>query len=181
MKSCFTAEFNYESHPFNSFDLLLRHVWARIIHVIWPCWFVGNQDKKPMILCPRSTSRSRELSTKCRSRSENVWKVCLVYSQNNKIIWLSNMTDTFSEKFTRCAEVCGRFFLYCAFRTLIGYADEIRSHGQSVTQQCLRKLFQCGQPWSTVIAPAKISTERCLDRSPAFCQTASPPPPCPRQ
>ena len=85
MKCCFTAEFIYESHPFNSFDSLLRHVWARIIHVIWPCWFVGNQDKKPMILCARSTSRSRELSTKCRSRSENVWKVCLVYSQNNKI------------------------------------------------------------------------------------------------
>ena len=38
--------------------------------------------KKPMILCARSTPRSREQSTK---RSENTWKVCLFDSQNNKI------------------------------------------------------------------------------------------------
>ena len=29
----------------------------------------------------------------------------------NKIEWLSNMTDTFFEKFTRCAKVCGLFYL----------------------------------------------------------------------
>ena len=37
-----------------------------------------------MILCARSTSRSREQSTKRRSSSENMWKVCSFYSQNNK-------------------------------------------------------------------------------------------------
>ena len=47
-----------------------------------------------MILCARSTSRSREQSTKRISRSENMWKVCLFYSQNNKIVWLSNMALT---------------------------------------------------------------------------------------
>ena len=40
------------------------------------------KTKKPMVLCKRSTSRSREQSTKHRSRSENMWKVCLFYSQN---------------------------------------------------------------------------------------------------
>ena len=90
------------------------------IHVMWsdsrPRWFVGNQDKKkPMILCARSTSRSREQSTKRRSRSENMWKVCLFYNQYNKISWLSNMADTFFEKFTKRAKVCGLFFLTVLF------------------------------------------------------------------
>ena len=49
--------------------------------------------KKPMILCAHSTSRSREQNTKRRSSSENTWKVCLFYSQNNKIVWLSNMAN----------------------------------------------------------------------------------------
>ena len=54
--------------------------------------------KMPMILCAgtRSTSRSREQSTKRRSRSKNMQMVCLFYSQNNKIECLSTMTDTFS-------------------------------------------------------------------------------------
>ena len=49
-----------------------------------PRWFVGNKIKKPMILCARSTSRSREQSTKRRSRSENMQKVCLFSNENNK-------------------------------------------------------------------------------------------------
>ena len=45
-----------------------------------------------MILCTRSTSRSHEHHASwC---SENMQKVCLFYSQNNKIVWLSNMADT---------------------------------------------------------------------------------------
>ena len=63
--------------------------------------------KKPMILCARSTSRSREQSTKRRSCSENMRMVCLFHSQNNKIEWLSNMADTI----TRRAKVYGLFFL----------------------------------------------------------------------
>ena len=54
-------------------------------HILRPCWFVGNLDKKPMILCARSTSRSREQSTKHRSRSENMWR--FIYS-TVKITWL---------------------------------------------------------------------------------------------
>ena len=37
-----------------------------------------------MILCARNTSRSREQSKKRRSRSENMWKVCLFCSQNRR-------------------------------------------------------------------------------------------------
>ena len=66
-----------------------------------------------MILCARSTSRSREQSTKRRSRSESMRKVCLFYSQNNIMVWLSKMEDTFLEKCTRCAKVCGMFSWLC--------------------------------------------------------------------
>ena len=57
--------------------------------------FLGAQsiNTEPTILCARSASRSREQNTKRRSRSENMWKVGLFYSQNNKI---SNKADTFS-------------------------------------------------------------------------------------
>ena len=65
--------------------------------------------KQPAILCARSTSRSSEQSTKRRSRSEKMRKVYLFCSLNNDIVWLSNMADTFLEKFTGCARVCGLF------------------------------------------------------------------------
>ena len=58
-----------------------------------------------------------------------MWKVCLFCSQNNKMVWLSNMADTFLEKCTRCAKVCGLLFLDCAFGMLIGWARKSRSHG----------------------------------------------------
>ena len=35
--------------------------------------------------------------------------------------------QTTFEKFTRCAMLCGLFFLDCAFRTLIGWTDKLRS------------------------------------------------------
>ena len=40
---------------------------------------------------------------------------CSFYSHTNKIVWLLNMTDTFWRKFTRCAKVCGLFFLIVLF------------------------------------------------------------------
>ena len=96
--------------------------------MLCPHWFVGN-FKKPMILCACSTSRSHEQRTKCRSRSKNMWKVWLFYSQNNKILLLSNMTDIcLRNLFTRCTKVCGLFSLDCAFWMLIGWAGELRSH-----------------------------------------------------
>ena len=71
----------------------------RVIHI-----------KKPMILCAHSKSRSSKQSTKRRSRSKDVQKVC---NQNNKIVQLSNMGDTFCEKFRRCAKVYGFFSWFC--------------------------------------------------------------------
>ena len=59
-----------------------------------------------MILCARNTSRSSEQSTKRRSRSENMWKVCLSVI----ITWLSDVADIFFEKFTKCAKAYGLVF-----------------------------------------------------------------------
>ena len=68
-----------------------------------------------MILCARCTSRSSEQSTKHRWCSENMWKVCPFFDQNNKIVWLSNMADTY-EKLKRCAKVSVFFFFYLIVR-----------------------------------------------------------------
>ena len=57
-----------------------------------------------------------------------MWKVCLFCSQNNKSVWLSNMADTFLEKFRKCAKDCGLFSWLC-FRMLIGWVDKLRSRG----------------------------------------------------
>ena len=66
----------------------------------WPRWFVGNiwviKIKRPMILCGRNTSRSREPDSKRRSSSENrLVNGLFSRSQNNKIYWFSNMAYTF--------------------------------------------------------------------------------------
>ena len=86
--------------------------------------------EKPVILCAHSMLRSCEQRMKCRSCSENMQKVCLFHSQNNKIVWLSNMADTFFEKFMRCAKVCGLFsYLDWALQMLIDSARKLWSHG----------------------------------------------------
>ena len=64
-----------------------------------------------------------------RSGSENMWEVCLFSSQDNKILWLSNMANTLFEKFLRCAKASGLSFLDCAFWVLIGWAHKLWSHG----------------------------------------------------
>ena len=76
--------------------------------------------KTPMILCARSMSRSSEQTTKRRSRSENMGKVCLFYGQNNKILSLSNMADTvFVFLFLRNSRGAQRSVGLFFFRTLI--------------------------------------------------------------
>ena len=82
-------------------------------------------------ICTCSTSRSSEQSTKHRSSSEIIRKVCLFYSQNNKIISLSNMADM------RCAKVCGLLFLDCAFWMLIGWAGKLGSRGLETSKHNL--------------------------------------------
>ena len=85
--------------------------------------------KTSVILCARGASRSREQNRKHRSRSENMPKISLLYSQHNKIVWLSNIEDTICEKFTRCAKFCGLFFLG---RWLAGQAnsDHVEAMGR---------------------------------------------------
>ena len=71
-------------------------------------WFSDLVDlwvikvEKPMILCAPSTSRRRW-------HRKGMQKVCLFYSQNNKIGWLPNMKDSSLKKLTRYAKVCGLF------------------------------------------------------------------------
>ena len=61
-----------------------QHPCGRILR-----WVDLWVDKKKPIICARNMSaRSREHSTE---RSENMWK--LVYSQNNRIVWLSNVAE----------------------------------------------------------------------------------------
>ena len=57
--------------------------------IFWPRWIVGK-IKKPMILCARNTS----YITWTGARNTEMRKVCLFYSQNNNILWLSNMANT---------------------------------------------------------------------------------------
>ena len=79
-----------------------------------------------MILCARSTSRSRDQSTKHRSRSEKMRYVCLFYGQKAR---LHDYQTWPTHKFTGCAKVSGLFFLAVSFRTLTGWAGKLPSHG----------------------------------------------------
>ena len=80
--------------------------------------------KKPMILCARSTPRSREQSTK---RSENTWRFVYSIVKITRFLWLSNMADIFSE-IQEVRKGLWAFFLDCAIRVLIGWADKLWSH-----------------------------------------------------
>ena len=84
-----------------------------------------------MILWARSMSTSCEQSAKHRSRSEDMWKVCLFYSQNNKIVWFSNMADTVWRNLRVAQRFVGFLFLDCASRMLIGGAGKLRSRGSN--------------------------------------------------
>ena len=65
-------------------------------------------------------------------------KACILrYGQNDQILWLSNMADTFLEKFTKCAKVYGFFYLG-AFRMLIGWAGKLWSRGCVFSQENTR-------------------------------------------
>ena len=88
-------------------------------------WWVIKMQK-PMILCARSTLISSEQNKKRRSRSENMRKVRLLYSQKNKIVWLSSMIDIFLRNSLSAQRLFGFFFLDCAFWMLIGWAGKLR-------------------------------------------------------
>ena len=102
---------------------------------------VSNKIEKPMILYTRSTSRSMNRA------------------QNNKILWLSNMADTFFfERITRRAKVCGHFFLIVLFGCwLAGQAITWVLYSQTVTSSRFRILlllvkFAFGIEWVQLVA-----------------------------
>ena len=45
------------------------------------------------------------------------------------------MADTLCGKFTKCAKVCGLFFLDYAFWMLIDWGGKLRSHGKYVEKR----------------------------------------------
>ena len=106
---------------------------------MWSDWFVGNQDLKknePKILCARSTSRSSEQSTKCRSHSERCER--FVYSVV-KITWLYDYQKwrTHFSRNSRGAQRFMVFFSWLCFRDAdwLGGQTAITWHkfqGQSV-------------------------------------------------
>ena len=102
----------------------IQNMWFGFFDLV-DLWVI--EIKTSVILCARGASGSREQNRKHRSRSENMPKMSLLYSQHNKIVWLSNMADTIWEKFTRCAKFCGLFFS----RTLIGWAGKLWSRGSN--------------------------------------------------
>ena len=109
-----------------------------------------------------------------RSRISNTQReVCerFVYfiSQNNKSLWSSNVANTFVEKFKRCAKVYGLFFLDCASRMLIGWADKLRSRGKAIEFRILT------WGWCPIIGRGSLrsgATQRGGGREEvAFCTT----------
>ena len=68
-----------------------------------------------MILCGRSTSRSREQSTRRTSCSERIRKVCLFYGQNNNCMIIKHGRQILSEIHV-VRKGLWAFFLGCAFR-----------------------------------------------------------------
>ena len=119
--------------------------------------------KRPIILCARSSSS--EQSTKPRSHSESMREVCLLYSRNNKIVWLSNMADTFT-RFTRCTKVCGLFLLNCAFRILIGWAGKLRSRGKYAVYKSTFEALK--RPAPSLCLQKKVHTRLRRKRSRLF-------------
>ena len=100
-------------------------------------WFSDLVDlwvikiKKRMILCARSTSRSREQSKKRRSCSKNMGKVYFTVKLT-RLLDYQTCRHFFVEKFTRSAMVCGLFFFSCgmwAFRALIDWSSKLHSRG----------------------------------------------------
>ena len=81
--------------------------------------------RKPMILCARSTSRSREQSTKHRSRSENVRKFCLSYNIVRIRVRIRRLYhyQTWQTHFHGVRKGLWAFFLI-AFGLLIGWAGD---------------------------------------------------------
>ena len=85
-----------------------------------------------MILRARSTSISSEQNKKRKSCSENMWKVCSFYSQNNKIVWLSK-THFWKNSSAVQTHVGLFFFLIVIFDATTSYhmestANESNSH-----------------------------------------------------
>ena len=82
-----------------------------------------------MILCTPSMLKLSEQSMKCRSCSENMKNDSSFYTQNNKIAWLSNITDTFFWEIHEVRKGLWAFFLDGVCQMLIDWAGKFQSRG----------------------------------------------------
>ena len=95
--------------------------------------------KKPMILCACTISTSSEQSTKCRSRSENLQKVCSKSLFKITSVWLSNRRAHFGGN-SWGAQVYGLFFLIVLFECwLAGQTTSDHIDVPNDTQNCYLK------------------------------------------
>ena len=103
-------------------------------------WFVGNSDKKPMILCACSTSRSCEQSTK-HHWGKNMRKFCLFYRQNNKSMIIKHGRHLFWEIHEVRKRFVGFLFLIVLSRCwLAGQANSnhvVLEHCDNTYPACL--------------------------------------------
>ena len=113
---------------------------------MWSVFLTSLILKMSMILCARSTSRSREQSTKRGSSSENMWKICSFDSHNNKILWLWFMRNL---KIYKARKGIWAFSLDCAFRMLIGWAGKLQSHGRYFR---VNTYIPCRGTWGLLIS-----------------------------
>ena len=83
--------------------------------------------KEPMILCARSTSRSKWTEHDI----ENVWKVCLLNSENSKIYYFQTRRTHCWRNLQVAQRLWFSFFLIVFFfRRLIGCAGKLWLHGK---------------------------------------------------
>ena len=129
---------------------------------MWSVFLTSLIEKMSMILCARSTSRSREQSTKRGASSVNVWKVCSFDSHNNKILWLWFMRNL---KIYKARKGIWAFSLDCAFRMLIGWAGKLQSHGRYFR---VNMYIPCRGTWGLLISWLVLSKRQKKNMTAAF-------------
>ena len=128
----------------------------RILRPHWPRW------KSPWSFAHVVRRDHMNRSRNADQAATTCERFILFYSQNNKIVWLSNMADTFLEKFTRCAKVCGLFFLIVLFGCWLAEQTKLRSRESDLITIALIFLN-----WNHLILffPLRRSRSRLLPRA----------------
>ena len=105
--------FRWDEVPFCSLPSPLSHCWLGGGEVLpsdlVDLWVIKIKSPRSFAYVIRWNHVNRARNADQAARTCEA--VCMSYSQNNKIFWVSNMTGHMFEEFTRCAKVCGLFIL----------------------------------------------------------------------